>query len=121
MPFKNTKGNLEKLERLLNEAGYVLRHEKGNFNSGYCLLEHRKVVVINKFLDQEGRISVLSDLLANLEIDINRLSADSKKCYGTVLKDAKKNEMLQQMVEQEIALDDQAKHEDNDEQEKDQS
>ncbi len=118
MPLKNTKANLEKLEKLLNEAGYVLRLEKGNFNSGYCVLEHRKVIVINKFLDQEGRISVLSDLLADLKIDINRLGSDSKKCYEVILRDAEKNELLQQVVEQEIALDEHEKHEDDIDQDK---
>lgn len=113
MPLKNTKANLEKLEKLLEEAGYVLRLEKGNFNSGYCVLEHRKVVVINKFLDQEGRISVLSDLLAGLNIELNRLSSDSKKCYEIILRDAEKNDLLQQMVEQEIALDEHEKHKDD--------
>ena len=105
MPLKNSKANLEKLERLLNEGGYVLRMEKGNFNSGYCVLEHRKVVVINKFLDQEGRIAVLSDLLSDLNVDFNRLSGDSKKCYQMILTDAHKQDVLQKLVEQELEAD----------------
>lgn len=113
MPLKNTKANLEKLEKLLDEAGYVLRLEKGNFNSGYCIIEHRKVVVINKFLGQEGRISVLSDLIAELKVEIERLSTDSQKCYQLLLKDTEKNDLLQQMVEQEIALDEQQKPNDD--------
>lgn len=111
MPIKNTRTNLDKLEKLLDEAGYVLRLEKGNFNSGYCILEHRKVVVINKFLDLEGRISVLSDLLAALKVDPDRLSAESKRCYETVLQDAEKKDLLQKLVEQEIESDQQEKNE----------
>ncbi len=109
MSTKKNKAELEKLEKLLDEAGYVLRLEKGNFNSGYCILEHRKVVVVNKFLDIEGRISILNDLVPELEIDFNRLSKESKRSYEIILAEAEKGDLLHQMVEQEIELDQQEK------------
>src|SRR5690625_1633455 len=102
MSLKGTKAKLERLEKLLNEANYVLRFEKGNFNSGYCILEHRRVVVINKFLDPEGRINVLTDLLLNLEIEKDRLSSESRKCYDMLVREAENSGLLHQVVEQEI-------------------
>lgn len=59
-----TKNSLKKLEVLARELGYTVRYEKGNFTSGYCLVEHRRIAIINKFYDTEGRINVLLDILS---------------------------------------------------------
>ncbi len=58
--MKYTQATLTKLEKILEEAEYVVRYERGTFQSGYCLLEDRKVVVLNKFLQIEGRINTLN-------------------------------------------------------------
>jgi hypothetical protein len=60
---------LSKLDLLLKQAGYVVRYEKGNFNSGYCILEDKRVVVVNKFFDTEARINCLLDILQQIDID----------------------------------------------------
>jgi len=62
----------------------VLRFEKGTFTSGYCVLEHKKVVVINKFLNLEGRINTLLDILGSLQLDSTMLSPESAKLYQQV-------------------------------------
>lgn len=59
-----TKHSLKKLETLAKELGYTVRYEKGNFTSGYCLVESRRMAIINKFYDTEGRINVLLDILS---------------------------------------------------------
>lgn len=79
--MKYNQSTLDKLEKIVDEAGYVIRYERGNFQSGYCILEQKKVVVLNKFLQTEGRINTLIDLIAQLEIVTNRLSEDSKKLH----------------------------------------
>jgi hypothetical protein len=79
MAIKYNQNTLDKIVKVLNEAGYVLRFEKGSFNSGYCILEHKKVVVVNKFLDVEGRINILADILGVLQMDPDHLSAEAKK------------------------------------------
>ena len=48
--MKYNQVTLNKIERILEESRYVVRYERGNFQSGYCVLEERKVVVLNKFL-----------------------------------------------------------------------
>lgn len=60
----NTKHGLKKLETLLGELGYTVRYEKGNFQSGYCLVESRRVAIVNKFFDTEARVSCLLDVFA---------------------------------------------------------
>lgn len=59
-----TKHSLKKLETLAKELGYTVRYEKGNFTSGYCLVESRRMAIINKFYETEGRINVLLDILS---------------------------------------------------------
>ena len=83
--MKYTQTTLDKLETIVEEAGYVLRYERGTFQSGYCILEERKVVVLNKFLQLEGRINTMLDLIPQLGIDTESLTEESKKLYKEVL------------------------------------
>ena len=83
--MKYTQTTLDKLETVVEEAGYVLRYERGTFQSGYCILEERKVVVLNKFLQLEGRINTMLDLIPQLGIDTETLTEESKKLYKEVL------------------------------------
>ncbi len=83
--MKYTQTSLDKLESIPDQAGYVLRYERGTFQSGYCILEERKVVVLNKFLQTEGRINTLLDLIPQLEINAEMLTDDSKKIYSEIL------------------------------------
>ena len=81
MSFKYTPATLRKLEQLFEEARYTIRYEKGNFNSGYCILEERRVVVINRFLPIEGRINALIEILPAITVNEAELSGDMIKWY----------------------------------------
>ncbi|SEP62827.1 hypothetical protein SAMN05444359_101294 [Neolewinella agarilytica] len=78
-----TKHSLKKLETLSKELGYTVRYEKGNFQSGYCLVESRRVAIVNKFFDTEGRINVLLDILSNYRAgkESPQLSEPSEKLW----------------------------------------
>ncbi|HXB91074.1 MAG TPA: hypothetical protein VNU72_02245 [Puia sp.] len=82
--MKFTQTTLDKLERILDEAEYIVRYERGNFQSGYCILEQRKVVVLNRFLQMEGRISTLIDIIPQLRIVPQALSPEIRKVYDEV-------------------------------------
>ncbi|QLH34234.1 MAG: hypothetical protein HWD62_19160 [Cyclobacteriaceae bacterium] len=79
--IKYTNQFLTKLEDLVAESDYILRYEKGNFKSGYCLLKEQKIMIVNKFFTVEGKINALLDILKNLELDPTRFSEKSKKLY----------------------------------------
>lgn len=79
--MKYTQSTLDKLENIASQSGYVLRYERGSFQSGYCILEERKVIVLNKFLPVEGRINTLADIIPQLEIETEGLTDDLKKLY----------------------------------------
>ena len=83
--MKYTQHTLDKLEELLSEIEYVVRYERGTFQSGYCILEQRKVVVLNKFLQLEGRINTLIDLIPQLKIEEEALSPESKKIFLDIM------------------------------------
>lgn len=79
--FKYTPNTLKKLEQLFEEARYIIRYEKGTFNSGYCILEARRVVVINRFLNVESRINALIEILPSITIIAAELSGEMLKWH----------------------------------------
>jgi hypothetical protein len=83
--LKYTQSTLDKLEAIPEQAGYILRYERGTFQSGYCILEDRKVVVLNKFLQTEGRINTLIDLIPQLDINTDVLTEEAKRMYMDII------------------------------------
>src|SRR5215207_2301485 len=83
--MKYTQTTLDKIEKIIAETGYIIRYERGTFQSGFCILEDRKVVVLNKFLQLEGRINTLIDLIPQLKINGERLTPDSKKVFDDIM------------------------------------
>lgn len=83
--MKYNQATLNKIEKILDEAEYVIRYERGTFQSGYCILEDRKVVVLNKFLQIEGRINTLIDIIANMNINADFLLPETRKTYAEVI------------------------------------
>ncbi len=81
-----TPSVLDKIEQLLKENFYTVRYEQGNFQTGWCLLENKKIIVINKFLTTQSRIQVLIDIVPQLQIsEQNITSADSSRLYAQIL------------------------------------
>lgn len=74
---KYTRHWLKKIEKLYEMGGYAVRYEKGHFQSGHCVVEERKVIVVNKFFDIEARINTLLDLLTQVELDTSQLDEPS--------------------------------------------
>lgn len=72
---KFTPAYLKKLEELLKEQTYEVRYEKGNFRSNYCLIEAKRVVVINKFSTLESRIQALIEIITTLNAN-NQIKVD---------------------------------------------
>lgn len=89
MAIKITQTSLDKIEKIMQESGYVIRYERGNFQSGYCILQAKKVVVLNKFFQLEGKINTLIDLMPQLIINFDALTHDSQKLYDEVMVAAK--------------------------------
>lgn len=84
--MKYTQSYLDKMEDIPGQSDYIIRYERGTFQSGWCLLEEKKIIVLNKFLDVEGRINTLHELIPQLTIDYDKLTHESQKLYEEVLK-----------------------------------
>jgi len=90
--MRYTTTTLKKLEDVFSELDYVVRYEKGSFQSGYCIVESRKIAVVNKFFDTEARINCLLDILNKLEYDPELLSEKSRDLVGKWQKQQDDNE-----------------------------
>ena len=79
--WRPTAGNLKKLEALLGNLGYRIIYEKGNFQAGYCLVNDRKMIVINKFYKTDMRIQCLLSILNELEPQTDGLNEEQAAFY----------------------------------------
>lgn len=86
MAVKYTKHYLDKLENLFAASAYMLRYEKGNFKSGYCVLNETKVVIINKYFPLEGKINALIDIISELNFNAQDFSEKSNQDFLTDLR-----------------------------------
>jgi hypothetical protein len=86
--MKFTQASSDRLENILVESGYRVRYERGTFQSGWCLLENKRIVVLNKFLDTEGRINTLTELIPQLAIEFDKLTHESQKLYEGIVKNS---------------------------------
>jgi len=93
---KYTTHFLKKLETLFAELDYTIRYEKGTFQSGYCMVENRKIAVVNKFFDTESRINVLLEVLGIIEYSEDSLSEKSLK----MLKAIRNNSIIEENEEE---------------------
>lgn len=83
--MKFNQSTLQRIEKLVQESGYIIRYERGSFQSGYCILEHKKVVVLNRFLNLEGRIQTLMELLPALDINIDLLTHEQQGFFEELM------------------------------------
>ena len=91
---KYTKPTLQKLENVFKELEYVVRYEKGTFNAGYCIVEDRKIVIMNRFFDTDARVGVLLDILQDLQPEDASLSEKSRILLKTLIKGREKSELF---------------------------
>ncbi|MBS1765424.1 MAG: hypothetical protein JSS90_10705 [Bacteroidetes bacterium] len=80
---KFTTQYLKKLEDYLEENGFEVRYEKGNFKNGYCLLESKKLVMVNKFSAMETRCSALLEIINILESQ-QKLSMQRQELFAAM-------------------------------------
>jgi hypothetical protein len=83
--LKYNKPFLDKLVAIITESGYKVRFEKGNFVSGYALVKEKKIVLINKFLTIETKVNTIMDIMFDLQIDKEKLSANSLNLYKQMI------------------------------------
>ena len=83
--MKYTRTFLKKLEDISSQLGYKLRYEQGHFQAGYCRVESRKLIIINKFFDLEGRINCFMELLPTLPFVQEGMEEETIQLYHKIL------------------------------------
>lgn len=81
MQIRYSNGFLNKLEDIFSESEFILRYEKGNFRSGYCILKDQRIVIVNKYYSLEGKINCLIDIFKQIDIDSSKLNEKNKKLF----------------------------------------
>ncbi len=85
MAFKYNASLLKKIEEIFKEGGYIVRYEKGSFQNGFCVLEKRRVVVINRFHETDARINSMIEILGSIEdLELNNLSSEALELYQKI-------------------------------------
>jgi hypothetical protein len=79
--IKYNHNTQKKIERIFEEGGYTVRYEKGSFNSGYCVLESKRVVVINRFHPLDAKINSLVDILSIVDLNLEEMKEETLKYY----------------------------------------
>lgn len=81
-----TKHTLQKIEELFKELDYAVRYEKGSFKSGFCLVEGKRIAIVNKFFETDARINTLMDILDRIEVNTEGVSEKSLKMLKEIQK-----------------------------------
>lgn len=85
MNISFSKTTLNKIENLFKEINYRIRYEKGNFSSGYCLVNDSKIIIINKFFDTKARIEALLEIIHQIKIPDQVLTEPSQETLKKIL------------------------------------
>ena len=84
--MRYSKTNLTNIETILKSQGYSIRYEKGNFTPAYCLLNSKKVIVVNKFLDLRQRIDSFCQIASHIDpVDFSLLSPEHISIWNEVV------------------------------------
>lgn len=84
MEIKYSKHFLNRLEDLFSETDYILRYEKGRFQSGYCILKETKIAIVNKYYSLDGKINSLLEIIKQVEVNPQKFSEKNRKLYHEI-------------------------------------
>lgn len=60
---------LEELTQLASTMGYAVRRETGTFRGGACVVEHKRLILVNKSMPLEAAAVILARALSKLDVD----------------------------------------------------
>jgi len=63
-----SKAIYNELKEAFEKLDYRIIQDNGNFNSGYCLLEDEKTIVVNRNTPFESRVNSLCLILSSINI-----------------------------------------------------
>lgn len=94
--IKYTDKTLKQLQIILKEGGYQIRKGRGAFNTGYCILEAKRVVVLNHYHSVEAKINALVEIVNKVTLTQDNFSPPSAKLFKEVWEEGKGTEALKE-------------------------
>lgn len=73
------RGELQKVEKQITAQGFKIRYERGNFKAGYCIVQQSKVIIVNKFYNNEARYNCLIDIMEKNDLSQDLSENDESK------------------------------------------
>ncbi len=70
---------LSELEETAKKLGYRVRYEKGTFIGGRCRVHQDKILVVNKFLPIDGKITTIARILGEIGTEDIFLTPEVRK------------------------------------------
>jgi hypothetical protein len=70
---------LELITKFLKENDFDVVFGTGTFSGGHCIINENRVVVVNKRMQTEEQIRVLSSVILELELDHSRLRKEARE------------------------------------------
>lgn len=59
----------DELSDIVKKIGYSIRHDRGQFQSGYCIVNEKKLILFNRYTPLETKVNVLVKCILTNEID----------------------------------------------------
>jgi|YNPBryulayer2012_1023412.scaffolds.fasta_scaffold07838_4 hypothetical protein len=91
---------LTELEDTAKKLGYRVRYEKGTFIGGRCRVHQDKILVVNKFLPIEGKITTIARTLGEIGTEGIFLTPEVRK----VVEDAMRSRATETLPESDELL-----------------
>ena len=60
---------LEELTQTCQQLGYSIRYEKGDFAGGHCILKEQRLLVVNRRISIERKITTIARALGELGVE----------------------------------------------------
>ncbi len=64
--MSSIKTELSRLESVIKQNGFSIRYERGSFTSGHCIVNDKKIIIINKFFKPKARIETITQIIEML-------------------------------------------------------
>lgn len=97
MSIKFTTNLFKKLQDIIEKGGYKIRLEKGKFHSNQCVLEDKKLVVINQFLDIEGKVKAIMEMLPTLNLNKENVSKEELEYLSKLYRSINETDLFSQL------------------------
>ncbi len=59
----------DELSIIVKKSGYSIRYDRGPFQSGYCIVNEKKLILFNRYTPMETKISVLIKCILSNDFD----------------------------------------------------